>query len=358
MGKNDGPKYIILSEYIKNDIQEGKIKRGDRLPSENNLAEKFCMSRHTVRKAFAILENEGYITAEHGRGRFCTLKLKGRSQTKTIATVTTYISDYIFPRVINGIYDEMTKNGYNILLKNTGNSISAEKKCLEDILEAGIDGLIIEPSKSQIFCRNAELYNRLDEAGIPYVFIQGYYPQMKNKPHILMDDEQGGYLVARHLIELGHRKIVGIFKADDSQGAERHKGFVKGLNEFGMQYNPELIIWYHTEDRKYKPASILKGLLDENKDITAVACYNDQIAMQVIKELDKMGLSVPDDISVTGFDDSAIAKEVGLTTVTHPKDELGKKSAEVLIKLMNGEKVQEHEIMKTELVVRRSTRKI
>ena len=54
MGKNDGPKYIILSEYIKNDIKEGKIKRGDRLPSENNLAEKFCMSRHTVRKAFAI----------------------------------------------------------------------------------------------------------------------------------------------------------------------------------------------------------------------------------------------------------------------------------------------------------------
>lgn len=72
MNINDKAKYIILIDSIKNDIISGKIKPGDKLPSENKLAEKFGMSRHTVRKALSILENDGYVSAEHGRGTFCT----------------------------------------------------------------------------------------------------------------------------------------------------------------------------------------------------------------------------------------------------------------------------------------------
>ena len=154
MNINDKAKYIILIDSIKNDIISGKIKPGDKLPSENKLAEKFGMSRHTVRKALSILENDGYVSAEHGRGTFCTLKYKTKNDSKIIAVITTYISDYIFPHVINGIYDVMSKNGYNVLLKNTGNDIYTEKNCLDDALKAGVCGLIIEPSKSQILCRH------------------------------------------------------------------------------------------------------------------------------------------------------------------------------------------------------------
>ncbi len=354
---NDKAKYIILIDSIKNDIISGKIKPGDKLPSENKLAEKFGMSRHTVRKALSILENDGYVSAEHGRGTFCTLKYKTKNDSKIIAVITTYISDYIFPHVINGIYDVMSKNGYNVLLKNTGNDIYTEKNCLDDALKAGVCGLIIEPSKSQIFCRHTELYERLDNEGIPYVFIQGLYSWATEKPYVITDDEKGGYFAVKHLIDLGHKKIIGIFKADDSQGYQRHKGFVKGLNEAGIAYNPDLIVWYHTEDKGIKPSSMINELINNDKDITAIVCYNDQIAISAIKELSKMGLSVPENISVIGFDNSDIAYETGLTSITHPKEELGKKSAEKLLSIINGEKVS-GEIMDVDIVVRNSTRKL
>lgn len=358
MNINDKAKYIILIDSIKNDIIKGKIKPGDKLPSENKLAEEFKMSRHTVRKALSILENDGYVSAEHGRGTFCTLKFKTKNNSKLIAVITTYISDYIFPHVINGIYEVMNSNGYNVLLKNTGNSIAAERNCLDDVLKAGVDGLIIEPSKSQIFCHHEELYERLDKENIPYVFIQGHFSQMSDKPHVLMDDEKGGYIAARHLIELGHKRIIGVFKADDSQGYDRHKGFVKGLNEAGILYDPDLIIWYHTEDKEIKPAVQINALIKRNRDITAVVCYNDQIALLIIKELSKMGLSVPADISVMGFDNSDIADETGLTSIAHPKDELGKKAADKLLRLINGEDVKKCDLMDVQIVVRNSTRKL
>ena len=70
-----------------------------------------------------------------------------------------------------------------------------------------------------------------------------------------MDDAQGGYLVTKYLLELGHKKIKGFFKADDMQGLERHKGYVKALHESGIAYDPDDVVWFHTEDRKVKPAT-------------------------------------------------------------------------------------------------------
>ena len=136
----------------------------------------------------------------------------------------TYLSDYIFPRIIKGIDEVLTEKGYSIILKNTRNSRANEAKCLEELLQKQIDGIIIEPSKSQIFCRHMNLYKQLDEYKIPYVFIQGAFMQMKGKPEVLLDDVKGGYLITDYLIKLGHRQIVGVFKADDIQGQNRHHG--------------------------------------------------------------------------------------------------------------------------------------
>lgn len=61
---------------------------------------------------------------------------------------------------------------------------------------------------------------------------------MKDRPHILLDDCRGGYLITKHLIELGHREIVGVFKSDDTQGQQRHKGYVQALQEAGISYDP------------------------------------------------------------------------------------------------------------------------
>ena len=235
-----------------------------------------------------------------------------------------------------------------------------EERVLEDILTKDIEGLIIEPSKSQIFCRHMNLYAMLDQYEIPYVFIQGVYPQMMDRPHILMDDCRGGYLVTKHLLDLGHSKILGIFKADDFQGKERHKGYVKALQEAGLSYDPDMVVWFHTEDRKMKPAQMIEILLKQQVEMDAVVCYNDQIALEVIRSLQKNGKRVPEDISVTGYDNSVIAEgTVGLTTIAHPQEKLGEMAAELLlekIRKVPEEKSRIPRLIQPELIVRGSTK--
>ena len=329
-------KYYTLMEALKEQILSGTIKPGQKLPSENELTREYALSRHTVRKALALLENEGYITARHGKGTFCS------------------------ERLIQGMDRVLSENGYSIILKNTCNSRSKEEKVLKELLDKPIDGLIIEPSKSQILCRHINLYEMLDKYQIPYVFIQGCYPQMADKPCILMDDCKGGYLLTRHLLETGRRNIIGIFKADDSQGAQRHKGYVQALQESGILYDPENVIWFHTEDRKTKPSLMLSMLLDSKKSVDAAVCYNDQIALAVISMLEEKGISVPEDIAVTGYDNSLIGQSspIGITTIAHPQEKLGEMAAELILEKIR--KVPEEEssvkrLISPELIVREST---
>lgn len=359
-------KYYDLMQDLRQQILSGEIGAGEKLPSENQLAASYGVSRQTVRKALQILENEGYIYAEHGRGTFCSERMRHMKKSKNIAVVLTYLSDYIFPRVIQGIDTVLTENGYSILLKNTKNSKKLEEKCLADLLEKDIDGLIIEPSKSHIFCKHLHLYERLEEYQIPYVFIQGNYAQMKDKPHILLNDCRGGYLVTNYLIELGHREIVGVFKSDDVQGQQRHKGYVQALQEAGIAYDPDKVIWFYTEDRTTHPYEKMRQLASEHaeKSFDAVVCYNDQIALEVIRALNDEGLLVPEDVSVTGYDNSylAVTCKVPLTSVAHPQEKLGELAAQLLLKMIRDgvDKTENTQVlMEPELVIRDScSRKI
>lgn len=112
---------MSLMEELKSKILSGEIRPGVKLPSENELAQEYEISRHTVRKALAILVTDGYITTKHGKGTFCSDRMAHRKNSKNIAVVTTYISDYIFPRLIQGMDRVLTEQGYSIMLKNTGN---------------------------------------------------------------------------------------------------------------------------------------------------------------------------------------------------------------------------------------------
>lgn len=156
---------------------------------------------------------------------------------------------------------------------------------------------------------------------------------------VLMDDCKGGYTITRYLIDSGHKNIVGVFKADDMQGQNRHKGYAMALQEAGMIYDPDKVIWFHTEDRKVHPYDGISQLLEQKTQMDGIVCYNDEIAMQVMKALQNAGLKVPEDISVTGYDNSymAVSNDFRLTTIVHPQEKLGEMAAELLLKLIRKE---------------------
>ena len=351
-------KYSGIEAELREWVFSDQCNPGDRLPSENVLAARYKVSRQTVRKALEGLEREGDIYAVHGSGRYISERLLHRKKSGNIAVVMTYLSDYIFPKVISGIDEVLSSNGYDLILKHTNNSRHGEISCLTELLEKDIDGIIIEPSKSNLYCRHTELFEKMEKYEIPYVFIQGEYEAMADRPHVLMNDEQGSFLLTRHLIDLGHREIYGIFKSDDSQGQKRHNGYARALAEAGIPYDPSRVIWFYTEDRKVHPYTGLQRIIRSGKPVDAVVCYNDQIARHVIRAIRETGKRVPEDISVTGYDNLESSSDDGmhLTTIVHPKEELGRLAAEMLLHMIRGENTEQRIVIEPELLVRESTR--
>jgi GntR family transcriptional regulator of arabinose operon len=362
-------KYTIVKEKITEWITSGKVKPGEKIYSENELVKMFGVSRHTVRQAVGDLVHEGLLYREQGAGTFCSFKkdkiieqTRSSLQTsntngKNIGVITTYISDYIFPSIIRGIESYLTAQGYSLTLACTDNNVEKEKQCLQTMLSRNIDGLIVEPTKSSNYNPNINYFLELEQNNIPYLMINQFYSQVM-PPHIIMNDEHGGYIATEHLIKLGHDKIIGLFKTDDLQGVNRMQGFIRAFREHSLPFFPEMVITFTTEDLDSKLLERLENFFKADSKPTAIVCYNDQLALNVLNMSRQLGLTVPDDISIVGFDDSslAVATEVKLTSVTHPKMQMGIDAAKWIVSAVEKKgELPPSIVYEPKLVIRNST---
>ncbi len=279
---------------------------------------------------------------------------------KTVGVVFSNISEHAAPVILRALNETLSPEGYTLKVKDAFNSQTKEERILKEFIDAKVEGLIIEPSKSQMLCKHMDVYRQLDRRGIPYIFIRSNYPQMIDHPRLVMDDSQGAYLVTRHLIATGRKRIIGLFKTDDANGYERHSGYVRAIQEVGRSYMPELVIWFHSEDRFKKPALMLDRILKQYPKCDAVVCYSDAMAMAIIRYLEGKGYSVPEDIAVTGYGDYAgsLPGKTGLTSVELPYRALGSGAGDMLMELMLGASVEEELgeiVLEPELVIRGSS---
>lgn len=358
MQDNNAPKYVQLKDYIKSIIEEGSLKPGDKLYSENELAKKFTISRHTVRQAIGELVNDNWLYRVQGSGTFIN-KAAGTKKEKSgiIGVITTYLDDYIFPSIIKGIDSVIGHEGYSIILGHTDNKLEKEALCLQNMLDKNVDGFIIEPTKSALPNPNRSFYEEIARRKIPYVFINGYYPSLEGS-YIIEDDELGGYLAAKHLFSLGHERIAGVFKVDDIQGHGRYSGMVRAHREMGKNIPEDTITWYTTEDIALLFSQEGAGsLISRITRCTGAICYNDQIATKVMDILRDKKIKVPEELSLVSFDDSDLASagEIKMTTLAHPKERLGERAAQGLLDIMAGRHKSVREKMKPELIIRNST---
>ncbi len=341
-------KYGMVKSWIKSKILDGTFLPNNKIYSESELMEQFHVSRHTVRLALGELVSEGWLYKEQGAGTFVSeqneksVGTPGTTNNKRIAIIVTYISDYIFPSIIRGAEGILSQEGYQVSLFSTNNDHDNERKILETIITQKFDGVIVEPTKSAISNPNINYYLNLEALNIPYVMINAAYDELE-PISIVMDDEKGGYIQAEHLINLGHQNILGFFKNDDLQGLKRMKGYFKAHRENGIPINPNNVVTYTTMEKSTKPVEALEDILSTKENLpTGIVCYNDELAMKLLDVLRRKDLCVPEDISIIGFDDSFFAdiSEVKLTSVKHPKSELGEMAAKKIIKLIKNRKKQ------------------
>ncbi|MDR1092394.1 MAG: GntR family transcriptional regulator [Prevotella sp.] len=365
-GLRMGAKARALYDWITENIDNGFFEYESKLPSENMLCIKFNISRQTVKNAFAELERSEYIERFKGKGSFVKKKVV-TNHVNTIGVCLSYLEQYMFPSVIEGIEEVFSKNGYGIDLGLGQNRVDIERLFLKRMLDMNVSGLIVEGIKTAFPNPNTECYSQLIEAKIPVVFIHNHYVNFK-APSVVMDDEKIMYEETRMLIEAGHRKIGGLFKFDDMQGIKRYAGFIKALIEHEIKIDDRYVCWYEgakLDDRKERIRSVMDNFAEDIiGNCTAIACYNDVTASFVIKRLVERGVNVPEDISIVACDNSSIlgGSNIRLTSAQHPKKEMGKYVSKVLMDLIEHPyKIKEEKVthvLPTDIIIGNSIRNI
>ncbi len=353
------PKYQLVASTLRREIADGIFAEGSLLTTEEELKRRFQVSRQTVRQAIALLEDDGLVVRRRGSGTYVKHGPRRHGETLTVGVVTTYITDYIFPSIVRGIEHVLSANGCMMNLSATYNRADHERMLLQRALEHGVDGLIIEGTKTALPNPNMALYRALKEKNIPFVFINGGYPQLSDCVQVVMDDHAGGELAARTLLDRGFTRIGGIFKRDDRQGHERFRGVCDGLAQSGKSLPDDQVCWFGTESRgtlfQEEDTCRLMEEIAGGKGPEAIVCYNDEVALGLCAALRERGCKVPRDVSIISFDNSAFAglAHPALTTLNHPKDDFGALAAQKLLHMIAGER-EESAVLPWSLVERES----
>ena len=354
-------KYERIVSWVQTEIENGALSRGDKLPSENELMERFRVSRQTVRRAMEELTEKGGVEGRRGSGTYVTVNTRRYAAGKEIriAVMLTYVDTYIFPSIIKGIESVLSSEGCTLQIAMTDNAVEKERMLLKEFIHTqSVDGIIAETVKSALPNPNMELYREIENMGIPVLFVNSYYKEL-DIPHISMDDRKAGYLAAKHLAECGHTRIGGIFKADDGQGHLRYAGYTDALMEQEIKIRGDQVIWIDSEELRTmgeESAKFLKRL----KGCTACVCYNDETAYKIVEIFRKAGHRVPEDLSVVGIDNSGLAKlcPVPLTSVENPVEKLGRTAAERMTwKIFRNEEMETVEF-EPQLIMRNSVQVI
>lgn len=357
--KKKTPKYVQLAEWIKEKISEEGLESGEKFYTEHSISQMYGVSRQTVRQAINLLVSEQILESKQGSGTYISTPMNSKKiSTKTIGVIITYFDEYIFPSIINGIESVISSRGYNMQLASTRNDAENEARSLRAMLDAGVDAFIIEPTRSALPNGNKHLYDEISKKNIPLIFLNSYYPEM-DFPHVALDDEKAGYLAVHHLIDNGHRNIALFLKSDDMQGHLRYKGAMAAANDSSITISPENVLWFTTEDINY---------LEEDRDrilrylrgCTALFCYNDQVAVRLLKLLDQKKINIPEDYSIISIDDEKRASVCSppLTTIAHPKELVGIETAKSIFHLISGKKCNSSIDFEPQLIIRSSVKKI
>lgn len=335
-------KYKWLSGLLREWIVQAARKGINKLPSEQELCQRYQVSRQTVRLALSVLENEGLIEKRKGSGSYIT-GLSADSAKNCIPVLLSDDSEYIYPGILDDIRSVFSQNGLTLQTYITANSVSKEREILKELLKTPPRGIIVEGCKSALPNPNLSCYRQLKKRGCTVLFLHNYYPSLEDCLYVKDDNAAGSTLLIDHLVNQGHTSIGGIFKSDDMQGIERFQGFMSELYRRDFYLPDERVAWYDSRDldrlQRFQDTNFLKKIVQESlNSCTAVVCYNDMIAYFLIKELTLAGYHLPQEMAITAFDNTYLSRSgiFSITTLAHRAHEMGTTAAQMMLARLKG----------------------
>lgn len=296
---------------VLNDRHEGRVN-----------AQTAARIRHAA-------DDMGYIPNQLARG----LKTK---RTHTIGVLSDRVASVPFAgRMLEGVQGVAWESGYLAMIIDTTNRTELLEQSSRSLLQRDIDGLIVA----------AEFHRAVDlpvvPPTIPVVVLDGFPSDERIADGVVPDERGGAYAATAHLAEAGHRRIAFCNVGDDAYVAStlRRTGYLEALSAHGIASDPSLVLTLGdtATASAYGP---VRALLERSDRPTAVFCFSDQIAFAVYQAAGDLGMRIPDDVSVVGFDDQrfiADALRPGLTTVRLPHHDMGAWAAKRIIDRLHGE---------------------
>jgi GntR family transcriptional regulator of arabinose operon len=355
-------KHQVIETWIRNRIDEGVLVPGEKLPSESQLCAQFGVSRNAVRQAIHNLINEGLVESIKGVGTFCRTRLPASPLSANIGLVEFFISSYIYPEIIRGCYNTLSRKGFALLLNQSEYNLEQERAILQDLRKKKVGGIIIAPIYGAGDRSNALLLEEIQNEGTAVVLCDDYFPG-RNFSSVTLDYHTCGEEAAAHLWKKGHRKIGIFYQKDFLVKAIRMKGVMDFLGRQEAPVKSAWIVGFNGQGPTSEASAAAERFLRGAKELpSAFVCGNDEDALRLIEAAERQGIRVPSDLSVVGFDNSDIAQleKISLTSVDHPSFEIGEKAANILLdKIFHPEiRFVTHTIITPSLVERSSVRSL
>ena len=275
----------------------------------------------------------------------------GRS--KSVAVILGDLANPHFAFVAKEIEQKLSQSGYYTFIMSTNESKSNERQAIITAFDKNVDGIILCPVQNPEGTENIELINNFN---IPFVLIGRHF---KNYPanSVTSNDLKAGYFVGKHILDMGHEKIA-FFNTmyPNSSSSERKKGVFSAINESNKKVKISELFFEH-KNHQFEDLFDSKGLLN----YTAIIAYNDLIAWTIIKYLNNNGKSIPDDISLVGFDDlhAYLPLPFKLNSIAPPKHIMPQKAVSLLLESIENQDIAPKQIvLDVELHNRGSVKKI
>lgn len=312
--------YDKIFSDIKHDIQNGKLKIGDKIPTEFEITNKYNVSRVTAQKALNKLAECGYIIRKRRSGSFvadiiasAVPKTNTKRQLKNIALIS--YNAYVFggSEFFSELIKTSYKNDINLSIFFTNGSIQTETEVLKSLINTKPDAILSTPLATAV---NIPYYEKLRIIGTTVLFMDRFLPWY-DVPYVSFANQKSMKQMTGWLIEKGFKNLAFCYCSEyNSSEAERLKGFLSALNSNNIYLHPknlikigdfpDIISKETIETEREKAITLaLNTFIEQNNLPDVIVCVNDITAIQVINVAKKIGLNVPEDISVTGFEDIA-----------------------------------------------------
>ena len=326
----------------------------------HDVAREAGVSTKTVSR---VINNDGYVSEETRQRVRSTIDHLGyrpnraarnlaSNRSGVIGLMIPDVSNPYFSEVVRGVQNAALKHGYNVLLFNTESKLDREREAYQFLEEHRVDGAIVNLP----FLPREELEVMLSRQKAAVVVDS--YPIGGGVGNVRVDFYDAAVQAVHHMVRTGRGKIGYISPINAYfTFQERYKGILAGLEAEGIPIRSEYFMELKrtTIEDNYLGA---KALLINHPEINGLICFNDMVALGAMKACDEMGIAIPDQMALIGFDDIAFAalSRISLTTMRVPKFDVGVKSVEMLINRINGVTDPAEYILKAELVERSTTR--